>query len=200
MKARIYQDDKQVKKHGTDRAAWYLGWIDPEGKRRYKSCGVGPQGRYNAEKLRRKREAQLIEGTYQSENKLDWKEFRKEWEAKIDAGMEWTTGEVTIDALNHFERLVKPARVFFINSRHIDQYIAKPRYERGRCKGSLVSVATINNELRHLRAVLGIAKDWGYLPSATSTWPGRWTRPLPVSTFRTCSGRRTRSSPSQMPY
>jgi hypothetical protein len=26
-----YQDDKQVKKHGTDKASWYVGWIDPEG-------------------------------------------------------------------------------------------------------------------------------------------------------------------------
>jgi hypothetical protein len=39
MKAWIYQDDKQVKKHGTKKASWYVGWIDPEGKRRCQSCG-----------------------------------------------------------------------------------------------------------------------------------------------------------------
>jgi hypothetical protein len=26
----IYQDDKQVKKHGEDKASWYVGWIDPD--------------------------------------------------------------------------------------------------------------------------------------------------------------------------
>jgi integrase len=160
----IYQDDKQVKKYGSDRASWYVGWIDPEGKRRCKSCGPGPQGRYNAEKKRRKIESSLLEGTYQGVHKLDWKDFRKEWEDKIGAGMGWSTREVTIDALNHFERLTSPARVFFITERHIDHYIAKRREERGRRKGSRVSPATINKELRHLRAVLRVAVDWNYLP------------------------------------
>jgi hypothetical protein len=39
----IFQDPRQFKKHGPDRAAWYVGWIDPEGKRRCKSCGVGAE-------------------------------------------------------------------------------------------------------------------------------------------------------------
>jgi hypothetical protein len=47
----IYQDYKQVKKHG-DAASWYVGWLDPEGKRRCKSCGPGEQGQRNTEKLR----------------------------------------------------------------------------------------------------------------------------------------------------
>jgi integrase len=160
----IFQDDKQVKKHGPDKASWFVGWIDPEGKRRCKSCGPGTQGRFNAEKLRRKIESQLLTGTYQGESKLEWKDFRAEWEAKIGGGMEWSTRELTIDALNHFERLTGPGRIYFICERHIDQYIAKRRLERGRRKGSLVSPATINKELRHLRAVLRIAKDWNYLP------------------------------------
>jgi hypothetical protein len=40
----IYQDDKQVKKHGAEAASWYVGWYDPEGKRRCKSCGPGERG------------------------------------------------------------------------------------------------------------------------------------------------------------
>ncbi|HEY7423253.1 MAG TPA: site-specific integrase [Gemmataceae bacterium] len=141
-----------------------MGWIDPEGKRRCKSCGPGTQGRFNADKLRRKIESQLLTGTYEGEGKLLWKDFRKEWEDKIGAGMEIRTRWLTIDAMNHFERLVNPTRVWFITSRHVDQYVAKRRGERGRRKGSLVSEATINKELRHPRAVLRIAKDWNYLP------------------------------------
>jgi integrase len=161
----IYQDDKQVKKHGPDRASWYVGWLDPEGKRRCKSCGPGPDGQRNAEKLRRKLESQLLTGTYQGEAKALWSDFRKEWDQKIGAGMEPATRQLTADALNHFERLVNPVKVFFITSRHVDHYIAKRRTERGRRRGSTVSVATINKEMRHLRAALNVAKDWGYLPA-----------------------------------
>jgi MFS family permease len=35
--------------------------------------------------------------------------------------------------------------------------------EPGKKKDSLVSPATVNKQLRHFRAVLGVAKDWGYL-------------------------------------
>jgi hypothetical protein len=160
----IFQDDKQVKKVGAEKASWYVGWIDPEGKRRCKSCGPGEQGQRNAEKLRRKIEAQLLTGTYNAESKMLWTDFRKEWEEKISPGMEESTRDVTIDALNHFERLTNPVKIWFLTSRHIDHYISKRREERGRRRGSRVSVATINKELRHLRAVLRIAKDWGYLP------------------------------------
>jgi hypothetical protein len=44
-KAWIYQDDKQVKKYGDDKASWYVGWIDPAGKRKCKSCGGGKKGK-----------------------------------------------------------------------------------------------------------------------------------------------------------
>jgi integrase len=160
----IYQDDKQVKKHGAERASWYVGWIDPEGKRRCKSCGPGEQGLRNAEKLRRKTEAQLITGTYQGENKLTWADFRKEWEEKITPGLGTFNRQLTREAFNHWERLINPERTYCISRRYIDHYVAKRRTERGKQKGSLVSVATINKELRHLRAALRIAKEWGYMP------------------------------------
>ncbi len=79
--------------------------------------------------------------------------------------MVYGTRELTIDALNHFERLVNPIKTFFIVARHVDHYVAKRRAERGRRRGSVVSPATINKELRHIRAALNIAKDWGYLPA-----------------------------------
>src|SRR5262245_8230355 len=119
----VYQDDKQVKNHGPDKASWFVGWYDPSGKRRCKSCGPGTQGRYNAEKLCRKIESQLLLGEYENQGKLLWKDFRQEWEYKIGAGMETRTRWLTVDALNHFQRLVNPVRIWFITSRHIDQYV-----------------------------------------------------------------------------
>jgi hypothetical protein len=56
----IYQDDKQVKKHGADKANWYVGCIAPDSNKRGKSCGPGLEGYRHAVKLRKKREAELI--------------------------------------------------------------------------------------------------------------------------------------------
>jgi integrase len=77
--------------------------------------------------------------------------------------MEAGTKALTLYAFDHFERLVRPVKTYFITSRHVDHYVALRRNERGRRPGSKVSPATINRELRHLRAALNIAKDWGYL-------------------------------------
>src|SRR5262249_43494388 len=160
----VFQDDKQVKKHGPERASWYVGWLDPEGKRKCKSCGRGPDGLRNAEKRRRKGEAQLVTGTYHGEAKAPWADFRKEGEEKVGAGGERATLAATLGALNRFEQLVNPAKTYFITPRDVDHFVAERRKQRGRRRGSLVSVATVNKELRHLRAVLRVAKEWGYLP------------------------------------
>jgi len=106
----------------------------------------------------------LTTGTYQGEANALWKDFRREWQEKIAPGMGYGTRELTINALSHFERLVNPIKTHFIAARHVDHYIAKRRTERGRRRGSVVSPATVNKELRHIRAALNIAKDWGYLP------------------------------------
>ena len=68
-----------------------------------------------------------------------------------------------MDALNHFERIMKPLRVNRIKTADVDEFVAKRRLEPGKKKESTVSVATVNKELRHLKAVLRIAHDWGHL-------------------------------------
>lgn len=143
-KAWIYQDDKQVKKHGADKASWYVGWLDPEGKRRAKSCGAGAKGKRAAEKLRQKRQAELIEGTYQSNSKKTWKEFRQEFEKKIAVGMSSGTRRLTLESLNHFERLIKPVKLTAIKPQTIDDFTAHRRQERGRRIGDPISPATVN--------------------------------------------------------
>jgi integrase len=164
MKAWIYQDDKQVKKHGAEAASWYVGWLDPEGKRRCKSCGPGARGEDLAEKERKRIEAQLLTGTYQSNDRKTWEDFRKEWKARIGSGMSPRTLGLTEQALDNFERLLKPKKIGAIKTQTLDDFVAKRRLERGRRKGDLISPASVNKELRHLRAALGVAAEWGYLP------------------------------------
>jgi len=162
-KAWVHQDPKMVKKHG-EKAAWYVSWIDPEGKRRCKSCGPGSRGKSIAEKERTRVEAELLTGTYRDVSKRTWEEFREEFATKILEGMGAGNRRLTRQSLDAFERLVKPKRMATIKTATIDEFVAKRRQEDGLREGDLVSPATVNKDLRHLRAVLRIAKEWGFLP------------------------------------
>lgn len=162
-KAWVYQDDKQVKKRGAENASWYVGWLEPDGRRKCKSCGAGEEGARNAEKLRKKLEAELLTGTYQQGGDRAWSDFRKDYETRIGSGLDARTFALTLCALDAFERLIKPVKMCGIKTQTIDDFIRKRSQERGKKKGSTVSPATVNKDLRHLRAVLSIAVEWGDL-------------------------------------
>jgi integrase len=159
----IYQDEHQVKKHGPEKAAHYVGWIDPEGKKRCKSCGPGAQGLRNAEKFKTKVEAELLTGTYQSNVRKTWEEFRKEYEEKVLEGMNGRTRGEALLAINHFQAIIKPKRMQGISNKTLADFVATRRTERGLKADSIVSPATVNKELRHLRSALRKAVRWGYL-------------------------------------
>lgn len=159
MRAWTFQDTRQKLKLGT-KAPWSVGWFDLNGKKRSKRIG----SKSLAEKFSRKIEGELAAGTYQSNAQKSWASFRVEYEDKIASGMKPQTREVTLQAISHFERLANPRRMSAIKTQGIDDYVAKRRVERGRKKGDTVSPATIDKELRHLKAVLRVASEWGYLP------------------------------------
>src|SRR5262245_59162747 len=165
MKAWVYQDSKQVKKHGPEKARWYVGWVDPDGGRCCQSCGPGGVGKKAAEKLKDKLHAQLVTGTYQSAAKKTWKEFRQEYEARVLGGLAPRTREEVVAALDHFERVAKPNRMAAVTSAKVADFAADRRKEAGKKRGALVSPATVNKELRHLRAAFGLAVEWKYLPA-----------------------------------
>jgi integrase len=163
MRAWIYQDPKQVKKKGADKASWYVGWYDPEGKQRCKSCGAGEKGQRNAEKFQRRTEGELASGTYQMNSRKTWKEFRAEFNEKVLPGKRPSTQDAYKFCLDNFERLAKPVRLQAITTKTVTDFVAARRKEPGMRKGTLVGKATINKELRHLRATLRKAHDLGYL-------------------------------------
>jgi integrase len=53
----------------------------------------------------------------------------------------------------------------FVSTQTIDEYRAKRRADRGKKQGDTISPASVNKELRHLRAILKKAHKWGYLPT-----------------------------------
>ena len=158
MRAWVFQDSRQKKQLG-DRCPWSVGWYDPEGKKRSKRVG----SRSMAQKLCRKIEGELAAGTYRHDARKSWKDFRAEYESRIAATKAPESRRCDLDAINHFERIVKPQRVSAIKTQTVDAYVAKRRTERGRKPGSTISPASVNKELRHLKAILRIAHDWGYL-------------------------------------
>lgn len=163
-RAWVYQDPHQIQKRGEGAASWYVGWFDPAGKKRCKSCGPGALGRKNADRLRAKVEAELIEGTYRRESdRKQWEEFRKEYDKKIVEGMIPSSQRVIRDALNAFEKAVKPVRMAGVRTQTIDEFRSRRRQARGKKPGSKMSPASINKELRHLKAALEKAQRWGYL-------------------------------------
>ena len=158
MKAWLFQDTRQKAKLG-DKCPWSVGWFE-DGRKRSKRIGC----RSLAEKFAQKIETKAEAGVLQTDSRKRWATFRQEWEAKIGAGMEPQSQRCTLDAIEHFERIIKPGLVQGIRAQTIDEYVSKRRLEKGKKAESKVSPATVNKELRHLRAVLRVANEWGYLP------------------------------------
>jgi integrase len=159
----IYQKTADVKNLSDKDAPYYVGWYEPDGRRKGKCCGEGFHGKKNAEKLKRKIESELMTGTYQMHSRKLWPDFRKEYERRVLEGMAILSRPEVKTALDHFERIIKPVRVFAINTQHVDDFIAARRQEQGRRAGVLLSPATLNKDLRHVKAALGKAVEWGYL-------------------------------------
>jgi len=160
MKAWLFQDHRQKQKLGEDKCPWSVGWIDPDGNRKSKRIG----SKSMAEKRARKLEGQLEAGVYQGDSRKRWADFRAEYEAKIAWSMEPGSRAEMLRSLDHFERIVKPVRVASIKTQTIDEFVAQRRTERGRKQGDTVSPATVNKDLRNLKAAFRIAQEWGYLP------------------------------------
>ena len=159
MRAWIFQDPEQKIKLGATKCPWSVGWYTPDRKRRQKKVG----SKSMAEKYRRKIEGELAAGLLKEQRKISWENFRNEYEEKVLPKKKTTTRETICVSLDFFEKHCKPHHVASIDTRMIDDFIARRRRDRGNKKGATVSEATINRDLRQLHAVLQKAVDWKYL-------------------------------------
>ena len=200
MQAWTFQDPKRKTLVG-DEAPWCVGWYDPDGKRKSKSIG----SKSAAEKYARRIEGQLAAGVYQGQTRKPWADFRKEYESKVAATLSPGTRDVIQQALDAFEDAVNPARVAAVKTATVDSFIAKRQQSRGRRPGSLKSAASINKELRVLKAVLRVAKEWSYLANVPKVRmlkePGKLPRYITPEVFAAiydaCDKARF---PSDLPY
>jgi integrase len=163
MNAWLFQDRKQLTKLGK-KCPWSVGWYDPEGKRKQKTVGA----KSRAEKYARKVEGQLAAGTYENTSRKAWSDFKAEYLERGLPGAAFGTRQAAAFAIAHFERIINPVRVDVITSRTFAEYVAARQIEHVRerakkRKGRIVSPATINKELRTMRAIVRKAHKWGYL-------------------------------------
>lgn len=139
-------------------------WISPTKRRhREKIEGSGRPAKRLADLRCDQINSEITLGTYEDKSRADWSEFRQEYNRTILVGLKPSTRGCVEVALKHFERIVKPTVASAIDSQDIDGFIAKRKMERGKKPGSKVSPATINRDLRHIKAVFRIAHDWEYV-------------------------------------
>lgn len=164
MRAWVFQDSRQKQSAGKV-AAWSVGWYDPDGHRCSKRIGTRSQ----AENAARKIEGEIAANTYRAPLRATWAEFMVDYEAKILEKAEPATRESTLIAINHFERIIKPIKMSSLKSKTFADYVSARRGEPRNKKsknpevGPRVSPATVNKELRALRAIIKRARRWGYL-------------------------------------
>jgi integrase len=102
-------------------------------------------------------------GVHQPQSKKSWTEFRMEYDEKVLRNLAPKSMPLVKTALDNFERIANPKRIESITTQLIDAFIARRRQEPGKKPESLVSPATVNKDLRHLKAALRVAHEWGYL-------------------------------------
>jgi integrase len=173
MRAWIYQSSKERAIVG-DAARWSVGYYDPDGKRRCKVIGTKKQ----AEKYARKTEGELLSATYRHNERKTWSDFRGEYEQRILSLKKPNTAADAKQALDQFESIIHPAKLSGVKTATIDLFISRRREHAGR-HGEKVSPATVNGDLRQLKAALNVAKEWGYLHDVPKVRMLKEARKLP---------------------
>lgn len=200
MRAWLFQDHRQKQKRGEN-TPWSVGWIDPDGKRRSRKIG----SKSMAEKFQRKIEGQLAAGLYQTRIGKKWSDFRVEFERKILSSLKPRSRQENLNALNHFQRIVKPFKMDRLKTAMIDDYVAKRRKEPGKKPESKVAPHTLKKELSAIRAALNVAHDWGYLPETPKfrkiKLPEAMPRPITSKDFEAIYGAcNVATMPKDLPY
>src|SRR5258708_11203101 len=102
----VFQHPGQLKKHGTEGAAWCVGWLDPDGNRKSKAIGPGAKGERDANRRAETIKSQLNTGTYGDPSAKTWEAFRIQYESTVLEHMKPRTRDAAELALSHFERIV----------------------------------------------------------------------------------------------
>jgi integrase len=132
-----------------------LGWYDADGKRKSKKIG----SKSLAEKFSRKVEGELAAGLCTvGKKRTTWATFRQQYLDDVASTKAPETQKLYERAFDQLAALVPVAYVDAITTATIDRFTSRRLGD--------VEAATVNKELRHLRAAMRKAVDWGMLDRA----------------------------------
>ena len=134
------------------RTSYYVCWYGADGKQRQKA--VGTDKRLGAE-LRRRKEMELNSGGIGDSVPVSLKAFVAEHKQVTERRVAPGTLVSQKEALKVLEELVAPQRLTDIDAHAVERFVA------ARCKA--VRPATVNKDLRTLRAIFAKAIKRGYL-------------------------------------
>jgi integrase len=176
LKAWVKRKTADVKKFGPDVAPWCAEWLEPDGVRVLKTFGPGERGKAAAEAHAEAVDSDLRNGRYISKRELKakeqsrrtrWCDFRKRYDQDVVAEMRSKRSQESIQqSLKKFEKLVAPDRLDQIDVGTIESFVRLRLKERGRKRGTTVSRASVNHDLRNLRAALRTAARWKMIVEA----------------------------------
>ncbi len=155
-RAWIQQKKEDVAKLGAKKAAWYCCWYQG-GKQRKRKIG----SKTLAEQFKSKVETGMLRQEIEPE-RVSWARCRREYEDHLKARTRPGTRMQAKVSLDHFERIAGKVPPHEITKRVVDQYVNRRVTETGR-GGETIRPATVNKELRQLRAMLGFAKEANYV-------------------------------------
>ncbi|MCR9296336.1 MAG: site-specific integrase [bacterium] len=144
--------------------SWYVGWYEPDGKRKNKSFGKEQGAKTAANNYAKVKAGELIQGISDGFRACSWETFVERFKDRELAGKRPATQVKYNAAISHFERICKPGTIGEITAEHIAQFKAARLAEGGKDSGrNKVAVATVNGNLRNLKRLLRVAHDWKYL-------------------------------------
>lgn len=177
MRAWLFQDSRQKEKLGG-KCPWSVAWYDAAGKKRSKKVGT----KSVAEKFRQQTMGQLSLGLVTTQKRVKWTGFKEKYKSAGLTGLAEGTVREYMNSLDAFERIIKPVYMDTINTAAIDGFIAARRKEPGRLRipkaqaagaerkqkrrrepkaTPTTSPATVDKDLRQLKAAFAKAVDWG---------------------------------------
>lgn len=156
MRAWLFQDSKQKQKLGEKDCPWSVGWYETNGRKRSKKIG----SKSVAEKYRRKKEGELANNLVDPlSNRAKWSDLKQQFIDHVQARKAQGTAAEYKRSLDVFERLIKPVWVRDLTTATMDRFV-----QRRKADSTDISPATINKDLRALKALCRKAHRWGELP------------------------------------
>lgn len=159
MNVRVFRAAHELKRLGPDDCPWSVQWRE-NGRRRTKTIGT----KKDAHDFAAVKKAELLNRAKGIRPDVKWDGFKEQYlTEKVEASGKrpGTIKEIKL-ALNRFEELCKPKWVHQIDEMTLDQF-SRRRFKMKGVHGQKIRPATVEKELRHVRAALSIAKRWKYI-------------------------------------